>query len=212
LEFAGFLRSSGDMHKALVVAARIFGLDSSAVDALRTPSRQSLGKALVKLDLCMMMWQRFCWKKGFACAASMSADSSTQSHWDFYCQRRDVLRIRPDAVARERLDESANLSSQFSHELSPLACIGFGEGSGAHKMRTTLHVAQLLTGSHESLLSWRWSIRGICSDQGAEKELCDSPNIERSEDVVEILSKHARGELPLLGREPETLFFQLPYG
>ena len=80
LEFASFLRSSSDLRKALVVAAKILDVELGAIDI---PCRQTLSRSLVKLDLCMMLWERHSSRNGFACAASLSADSSKQSHWDF---------------------------------------------------------------------------------------------------------------------------------
>ena len=103
------------------------------------------------------------------------ADSSTQNHYDYFCQRSDCLVLRAEATDTELVHQNPTLN--FQRVLLPLGVLGYGEGDLAHKMRLVLHAAHLQTGSAESLRRMRWSIRGVCSDQGTERGPCDAPNM-----------------------------------
>ena len=116
------------------------------------------------------------------------ADSSTQNHHDYFCQRADCLVLHPEATDVELLHQSPALS--FQRMLLPLGVLGYGEGDLAHKMRLVLHAMHLQTGTPEALRKMRWSIRGLCSDQGTERGLCDAPNIIDPEMAIWGLGEH----------------------
>eukprot|EP00972_Heterocapsa_arctica_P027511 4044634-Heterocapsa_arctica.AAC.1 len=87
----------------------------------------------------MMLWSRHCWSHGYECAASWQADSSTQNHHDYFCQRVDSLTIPPGIVAAQKLQ--VNLPQSFTRTLLPLGVLGYGESTMIRKMRVLLHVA-----------------------------------------------------------------------
>jgi hypothetical protein len=123
---------------------------------------------------------------------------SSASKWD-------SLVIPPGIVAAQKLQ--VNLPQSFAGTLLPLGVLGYGEGTMIRKMRVLLHVARLQTGAPEALLRLRSSIRGMCSEKGAERRLCDAPNVDSPEDVARVLADHADGRLTPLAKEPESFFF-----
>ena len=54
----------------------------------------------------------------------------------------------------------------------------FGKSASSmnHKMTRFAHVA-LLDAGQDSIVAWRHSVRGYCSDQGVERKLADMPNV-----------------------------------
>lgn len=89
----------------------------------------------------------------------------------------------------------------------PLAVVGYGESDLAHKVAATVHTAHMNTGSPEGLENYRWSVRGVCADQGTEKALVDIPNIEGAAEVQDVLERLQRGDLELLGSQPSAFFY-----
>eukprot|EP00972_Heterocapsa_arctica_P070561 10424163-Heterocapsa_arctica.AAC.1 len=138
----------------------------------------------------------------------------------------------PEATDVELVCQSPALS--FQRTLLPLGVLGYGEGDLAHKMRLVLHALHMQTGSAKALGRMRWSVQGVCSDQGTERGLCEAPNIidpekagwglgENSQhtllvsfsdftcppQVASTLQEVREGVRALLLSDPESYFFPL---
>lgn len=100
LELSSYLRPSANMRRVLELAGLALGLTRSAAARVDVPSRWTLRRALIRLDMAMMHWERHSWRKGFQMSASWQADSSAQNHYDFFCQRVDCLTIPPTSSLR----------------------------------------------------------------------------------------------------------------
>ena len=209
LELKAKVKPSVDMRDVLRLAGAILGVDPkvTTAEALRVPARRTLDKATLRLDLSMMLWERHCWQSGFRCVSSWGADASQQSHMDFFVQRSEALTIRPDAMPHEVAMDWRSLSCSLTKQTFPTSCLGYGESGAVNKMQNVLHMYKILTGTAAALREMRWSIRGVCSDQGAEKKLCDAPNVDRIEDVATVLTAFADGDIKLMGTKPESYFF-----
>lgn len=90
-----------------------------------------------------------------------------------------------------------------------MTTVGYGEASLAHNMKNITHSAQLLVGGGEAMKNLRWSVRGVCIDQGSERRICGAPNILKIADVTAMLAAAALGELKLMASEPDSFFFPL---
>ena len=85
---------------------------------------------------------------------------------------------------------------------------GYGETDAAHKGQLLIHVARLLTGSDTALEAFRFSVRGMCTDQGsAERALIDMPHVLKPEEVRQTLADYREGKTTLLSSKPMSWFF-----
>eukprot|EP00972_Heterocapsa_arctica_P056551 8347563-Heterocapsa_arctica.AAC.1 len=120
LELGRYLVSTANMAKVLEIVAKLFGLDWNIVKlTVKVPARRTLERSLVTLDMLSMHWSRGCWKNGYTMAASwQAADSSTQNHYDYFCQRCDSLVLPPAATDVELVEHNPALS--FERTMLPL--------------------------------------------------------------------------------------------
>ena len=98
-------------------------------------------------------------------------------------------------------------NATFAAVLCLYAFWGHGETDLAHKGQQVLHFAKLLTGTEEGLRQYRMSVRGMCTDQGTERALCDLPNLTDVAGMAETLERINRKELKLVGSEPNAFLF-----
>ena len=208
LRFRALLRPGSHLREALAIAADLLGCDVTKVQdpsTFRIPDNDTLRRGLVKVDCGLMLWSRHWWNHGYRAATCLLADSSEQSHYDFFCQRTDSLEIPPKLKLEDRvqLDETRH----FRRSILPLGVLGYGETDIAHKVQVLVHTARLLTGSSSALDAWRHSIRGMCTDQGVERSLCDIPFIQDPALVNQVLDDYKANKVPMLGSEPNAFFF-----
>ena len=85
--------------------------------------------------------------------------------------------------------------------------MGYGEGDVAHITRATIHKGKLQTGTPENFYKWRLTFRGLCADQGWEREIADAPNVDDPDKVQDALLQVATGKLRLLGSDPDAFLF-----
>jgi len=85
--------------------------------------------------------------------------------------------------------------------------MGHGEGDVAHKAGIIIHKGELFTGAPVLFSKWRWCQRGVCADQGWEREVADSPNVNDTDQVRRALQQLASGEVKLIGSNPEAYLF-----
>ena len=119
----------------------------------------------------------------------------------FFAQRLDSLVIPPHKSNTELLQ--LDLNTAFQRRMLPLSVLGYGEGDVAHKIKLVLHAAKLSAGDGDGLERLRHSVRGMCSDQGWERELCDAPNVTNPDRVQQILADHRSGKNVLLASQPD---------
>ena len=208
LKFHAMLKPGTNIRSALALAASLLGDDPTFVEnasVVDIPAKNTLRRAQVKVDLSLMLWSRHLWGHGYQATTCLLADSSEQNHYDYFCQRSDSIEIPPNLKDDERAQLDVRL--HFRRSILPLAVVGYGETDLPHKVRAMLHVARLMTGSISALDAWRLSIRGMCTDQGAERGLCDIPFIADPSHVSQVLSDYQEKKIPMLCSEPSTFFF-----
>jgi len=207
LELKALLRPGASVRQALALAAELLGQDPKPVldpHAFSVPSRQTLMRASVKLDMGVMMWSRHQWRKGYHAASSLMADASEQHRHNYLCQRVDSA-VVPDGLPTHQ-QRLLDIRQSFSRAILPLGVLGYGEANLANKLRLVLHAAKLLTGTPESLSRWRHSVRGLCADQGVERFIADAPNVSDPSLVEDVLARHHAGQLQLHATEPDSFF------
>ena len=169
LELQSLLKPGASIRRVCALAAELLGHDPAAAfdaEVFKVPSGSTMRRALVKVDMHVMLSSRHQWRKGYTAVCGFLADSSEQHHHNYLCQRVDAVVVPPGMSAADRKLHS--VQHAFARSLLPPGTLGYGEADAAHKLRLVLHFAKLTTGSQESLLKWRRSIRGMCSDQGLE--------------------------------------------
>ena len=181
------MQNSESLRRVLELAAELLGVDSATAREVRLPHRTTLTVAQQRLDLLAMHWRRFCFGEGVRMAASWQCDASEQFHYDYFCQRLDTILVPPDATPRGRLRQ-ADLTSSFHRLMLPLSVLGVGETSLGQKVKRVIHAGKLWAGE-KHWDTFRYGIRGMCSDQGTEKALCDCPNVDKPEHVARALMK-----------------------
>ena len=101
------------------------------------------------------------------------------------------------------------MSIAFVHKAMPLCTLGHGETDFQHKAKALLHTIRMVTGSAENFRCFRWGIRGVCSDQGTERAICDMPRMDSVDAVESLLAAHAGDARGALSINPEAYFFPL---
>ena len=159
LKCFSYLKSSVHLREVLALAAVILNKDYEQAELLRdkkrswVPCQTTLMRAHVKLDTCMIWWNRLMCARGERIVCSLQADSSEQHHVDYFMQRHDILAPPPtvNLVACANIDPARH----FHRATLPICVVGHGEKGQAQKARALLHCARLLTGCEASLVEWR---------------------------------------------------------
>ena len=80
----------GPIRTALVIAAQLLRVDPAPVrdpSQLKIPTRSTLQRATIRLDMVMIMWWRHQWSRVLVVASCLMADASMQAHVEFFGQR-----------------------------------------------------------------------------------------------------------------------------
>ena len=175
LRFKSLLALGSDMKAALRVAAQILesvspGLCAAFENAVEfdVPSRKQMAHSEVDLDMSQVIWARYLYKRGFVSADSLLIDASEQGKRQYLCSRVDQLVVPPGThpVDRQTLDRQ----SYFKRRIETTGCLAHGEADLMHNLQVCIHKGRLLSGSNpECWQRYRYSKRGLCSDQGTEK-------------------------------------------
>ena len=184
---AFMLSNSGELKQVTSLVARIIcpELDVSTVSV---PTKRQVRELLLKLDLLHALSRR-----AFSCpgessvrrARYLSADSSPQGNYDFFCVTEEILtyRFTPGSSSD---DTGFDPWGGFEHEFRSLLCVtlGRGETRAAKKVQALMHLlnAEYNCTGDALLLPYRAEVRGFLSDQGTEKLLCAFP-VGKYEDI-----------------------------
>ena len=183
LELRSLLKPSATLRKALGLAANLLGETSvrraeltDYLERQRLPCNRTLERARQKLDIVSMWWNRTLLTKGVPFFGYLNCDSSKQGGFKYFVARSDVFWVDATGLHGEINIDKA-LGEGFHRSLLPLACLGEGEGDLAHLALALTHQMKLITGCVHNFDTWRWSMRGIVTDQGTEGKLANLPNI-----------------------------------
>lgn len=174
--------------------------------ALRLPSRWTLDRAQKQLDICSLHFQRHLFAR-FDVICMHMLDASPQRGWNFLVARTDDFRMPKDLPHEDRL--SLPLGSIMSRRTLPLTCLGYGSAGLAEKLACYIHMGRMEAGvAGVQFDVWRYSVRGLCTDQGLEFKIADAPHVESDGSTEDLLRKYEQGLERLQGAGAEA--FLLP--
>lgn len=138
-------------------------LETMVAVGFRTPSRDTLVKARIRLDWCAMLFHQIHCK----CrddSRCISFDKSPQIGREVFAVREEVLFGGVGARSR----------GSVRQRLLPLVCMGHGYLSAGDVAQALLHSACLDYGpSFSALKQWCESVRGVVTDDGTERLIAD---------------------------------------
>ena len=209
LTLQGLLKgSTAAMRLCVATCAEILGLDPEPIrDPARfsVPTTRTLQRAMVNLDMCMMLWHRHKLQQGMRMATCFLADASMQGREEYFCMRMDGMEI-PRSLSSSEIVR-LNPGVVFKRFLMPLATLGQGETDLEHKAARVVHAAWMVTGTRPLLDVWRSGVRGFCGDQGTERGLCDMPRVDDLSKVKEVLARHAAAPVQHVASDAASFFF-----
>ena len=88
-----------------------------------------------------------------------------------------------------------------------MAVLGYGQTTLVAKIITYVHILKIMSGGGFAFTRMRYRVRGVCSDQGTERLLCDAPYCE---DVDALKSHLAQVEAGVVSLPASIDSFLLP--
>ncbi len=98
------------------------------------PAQHVLRSALLRIDLCGVIFQRSSSEK-YVTFRYVLADSSPQLGFNFLCVREDSISIPTNIYADQILRAGYDLNKGYSTRVLKLAVLGHGRASGVKKMK-----------------------------------------------------------------------------
>ena len=172
----------------------------------KLPSRRSLSRSTVKLDMATMCWWQHCMAHGMDLIGSLVADSSEQKAYNYMLSRFEYVSFSPEWTVQQRL--AHNWSKSFVSTTLLSALLGYGEATFTRKLLAMWHVMQMKTGTDASFDKFRKCIIGSCTDQAStERKLADAPSLHKPAEVNSVLDRCQQGLLELEAADPDLYFF-----
>ena len=169
--------NSDHARVVLDLCTRILHGSNADLEIPPAPSKMSMRRILIKLDLCLMLSRRvFHSPKALAASyfvsRNLSSDASPQAKHNFFCTIEEVLlQDRTETIGASGADFDAfKHGVRFERRSMPALTLGRGQASVAQKARVLIHGATLEYGL-ESLHIWRKQVFSFLSDQGTERHL-----------------------------------------
>ena len=180
-DMAYVMQNFSETETILSCCARILDPDSSKLGGALppVPGRESLRRALIKLDLFLMLCRRTFHspeQPGFLVHRYLSSDASPQAHQNYFCTIEDILR-QPVGFRASSAGTGFNPFTsglEVERRSLPALTLGKGQASTAHKARLLLHCACLEYGQ-QHLRLFRQQVVAFLSDQGTERNLPQFP-------------------------------------
>ena len=181
-QMAFVLQNFEEAQGILDTCARILDPDGSKLQGNRplAPSGECLRRALIKLDMFLMLYRRAfhspkCLQ--FHVHRFLSSDASPQAHQNYFCTIEDIVK-QPVVFRWAEGGNAFKDGFEVERRSMPALTLGKGASSTAHKARLLIHSACLEYGQ-ESLTTWRRQVVSFLSDQGTERNLPSFPvNLE----------------------------------
>jgi len=179
LQLATHVKPGSSLKDALAASAALFfghrgeQLQQDIRDGrLLLPSGQLIRQSRLRLDLLNIAWQQHV-LKDTASLRYVLCDASRCGGREFFVLREDSIRFPREILYNSEALLRLNLNQCFRTRLLPLTATGLGRASTVKKTANTCAVYMSETADSADFNTVRKEVRGFCTDQGAERGVCD---------------------------------------